>query len=477
MTPNILWFTTDHQIYHQLLSCYGHLVELPNIRRLCREGAWFHRAYTCCPLCSPARASMLTGVYPHRHGVRLNIPKGAPGFRPDQDFFHEPLRAAGYRLGYFGKWHCGDDRLPQDLGFEGWSLPGYGHPYGSGQYKEYLDDVGGAFPATVRCDWCKDDPAAGGRRYELGNTWGPFSSAGVLDGPEAVHEAHFVTRLARNWLSEVGRNPEPFLLKVDVWGPHQPYHSAGDVAGRIPPEAVEEYPSFRRSLTGLPHCYQLAADRVGPHCPTGDWDWWRQPVARALEQTMLVDRALGALLTDLDRLGLTDDTLVIVGSDHGDLLAAHGGLFNKDAVMVEETLRIPLFMRWPGRIRSGRVTDALVSNLDIPATILAAAGVGVPEHYDGKDLLPLADGTASAVRQDLLIQSFGCFGPDHNQRTLRWKNLAYTLHHGEGEELYDLANDPFQMQNLAGQDERTETMRTRLYDCMRAHDDVIMETM
>jgi len=468
---NILWFTTDHQIYHQLLTRYRHLCPLPNAERICREGIRFRQAYTSCPLCSPARASMMTGVYPHRHGIRQNVPAGGRGFRPGQRFFHEPLLEAGYRVGFFGKWHCGDDRLPQDLGCEGWSASGYGHPYGSDAYRSYLGRIGAPFPTTVRCDWSKDDPEAVGLSHPLGNTWGPFSSSGVLEGPEEVHEAHFVAHLAEQWLDEAAHDPQPFLLRVDVWGPHQPYHSAGEVAGAVPPEAVEPYPSFDRSLEGLPRCYALADARVGPQRPPGDWTWWRRPVARALEQTMVVDRALGRLLDALDRLAIADRTLVIVTSDHGDLLASHGGLFNKDAIMVEETLRVPLLMRWPGRIPEGATSDALVSNLDLPATVLAAAGRDAPGGYDGRDLLPVATGAASTIRDALLIQSFGCFGPDHDQRALRWRNLAYILHHGEGEELYDLEADPFQVRNLAGQDDRTKWMRARLFATMSDHED------
>jgi len=152
--PNIVWLLTDHHVFAHHYTRPGPRPVLPTYERLGREGVSFSRAYAVCPLCTPARASMLTGVYPHRHGMLMN--NGDCGSRLDFDpgtrLFSHVLRDAGYRCGYFGKWHCGEERGPLDFAFEGWSMLGYGHPYWTDEYAAYLEEFG--LPqATVDVEW------------------------------------------------------------------------------------------------------------------------------------------------------------------------------------------------------------------------------------------------------------------------------------------------------------------------------------
>ena len=144
--PNIVFIITDHQAY------YGHDREgeykykWENFERFAAEGARFDRAYSVCPLCSPARSSMMTGVYPSSHGIIMNTETPVFGNQADLDsgqlLYSHYLSQAGYRNGYVGKWHCGRQRLPIDYGIEGWSLPDYGKIYMSDAYTSYAEERG-----------------------------------------------------------------------------------------------------------------------------------------------------------------------------------------------------------------------------------------------------------------------------------------------------------------------------------------------
>ncbi|MGH2355594.1 MAG: sulfatase-like hydrolase/transferase, partial [Chloroflexota bacterium] len=147
--PNLLLIITDHHAYYDHDRREGpaaFALRLPNFERLAAGGTRFDRAYSICPLCTPARASMMTGRYPSAHGLRWNTDGGNPArlvdFRPGERLYSEYLAEAGYRNAYVGKWHCGRQRLPVDYGIEGWSLPDYGKPYMSDAYQAYCAERG-----------------------------------------------------------------------------------------------------------------------------------------------------------------------------------------------------------------------------------------------------------------------------------------------------------------------------------------------
>ena len=160
--PNIVWLLADHQAFQHHIRLDAPRPAIPTHDRIAAEGIRFTRADAVCPLCTPARASMLTGVYPHKHGMIMN--NGDLGsrveFDPDAKLFSHFLRRAGYRCGYFGKWHCGNQRGPMDYEFEGWSMPGYGYPYHSEDYAAYLAEKG--LP-QAEAEWSGTSHAASGQ--------------------------------------------------------------------------------------------------------------------------------------------------------------------------------------------------------------------------------------------------------------------------------------------------------------------------
>ncbi|MBL7222384.1 MAG: sulfatase-like hydrolase/transferase [Candidatus Brocadiae bacterium] len=449
--PNIVWLLTDHHVFAHHYFLPGPRPVLPTYERLAREGVAFTNAYAVCPLCTPARASMLTGVYPHRHEMVMN--NGDCGsrldFEPDARLFSHYMNDAGYRCGYFGKWHVGDERGPLDYGFEGWSQLGYGHPYWDDDYAAYLDELG--LPqATVDVEWHFADPARIGKGIRLKDepNWHQrMECAGRLTTPVETHEAYYLAHRASQWLECMAKDSDPFCLRVDVWGPHQPYWVAEPFAGTIEPRDIPEYPSFAHDLADRPEQHRRFAKSRREHSVAKTWEDWQPVVARSYEHATQVDAALGRVLDTLDRLGLADNTLVFYTADHGDAIGSHGGVFDKDSLMVEETERIPLAVRWQGRAPAGVQTRRLATHMDLVPTLLDAGGAQMPQPLDGRSLVPLVQHPHDTPwPDDLLCQHHG-HGHPCLQRMVRCGPYKYVAHLDDLDELYDLRQDPYELRN------------------------------
>jgi arylsulfatase A-like enzyme len=205
------------------------------------------------------------------------------------------------------------------------------------------------------------------------------------------------------------------------------------------------------------------------------WRQWQPILARCHEHATQVDAAIGQVVDALERLGLMENTLVIYTADHGGILASNGGLVDKGWLMVEETLRIPMAVRWPGQVPAGLVTDALVTNMDLVPTVLEAAQADSPSPMDGTSLLGLLRQPAEVDwREDIMLEHHGHYREVHFQRQLRCGRYKYVAHLNDRDELYDLSQDPYELVNLAGlsrmQGVLTE-MRERLHRQMAFHDD------
>lgn len=286
-------------------------------------------------------------------------------------------------------------------------------------------------------------------------------------GHPETHEAHFVTHLANEWIEDCVADEERFFARVDVWGPHHPYWVPHDLAGTIDPDAIPGHPSFDHDL----------ADRPGHHAEFNEgarvaetWDEMQPLLARCYEHVHAVDRAPGTVLDTLDRLGVADETLVIYSADHGDILGAHGGSFDKGWLMVEETMRIPLAMRWPAGLPAGETSNEFVSNLDIVPPLYESGGAGVPDRVDGESLLGLArDLETTDWRNDLFSEHHGHYGEYVFQRFLRHDRYKYVAHLEDTDELYDLEADPYELENLIDDSDLADVrqeLRRRLVERM-----------
>jgi len=457
--PNIVWLVQDHVVWKHYMDTEGPKPNLPTFNRVASEGIKFDRAYTTIPLCGPARASMVTGVYPHRHGIlnngikgTLSMSKGSP-----TGTFNSYLSEEGYRTGYFGKWHAGTGNA-QDCGFEGFSLPEYGNPYGSPEFAQYLHKYNLPEP-VVDVEWrangeldknvrLMERGLEPNRKVGIGHP-----SAGTFQTQAETSEAYFVSQLASDWIEQRAEDEQPFVLRVDVWGPHQPYLVAEPFKDSINPKDIPEYPNFGNDFSDRPEYHKK--DRAEWRQRTGFtiWEEWQPIVARAYEHFEQTDTALGKVLDALERTGLADNTIIIYTADHGDILASNGGLFDKDSMLTEETMSIPLAIKWPGVTVGGQSCDLLVTNMDIVPTVLDMAGIQPPAHMDGDSLTKLmkkAEQPVPVWRDDLMAEHFGHMNYEGIQCVLYWQEYKYVAHLDDSDELYHLGNDSFELHNLIG---------------------------
>lgn len=449
--PNIVYILNDHQAYYRHGWDGGPKVQRPSFDRFGEQGVIFDRAYTACPLCGPARRTMLTGLFPHNH---LEI-KNDTEHPYDRELYLDVLAQGGYRNYYYGKWHAGPGTA-LDHHCEGFNYPSYNNPYTKPEYKEYLAKKGLPEPEIqIERSFWEGRGIEEGRRYRQDKAWCNEHAVGIMTTPDETHEAFFLAHLATERLKEIkaSGSDEPFSLRVDFWGPHQPYFPTKRFAEMYNPEGIPEYGNFRDDLHDKPEIYRTEANyRIGRNGKLVQpsplpWSEWQKVLARAYAQITLMDAAGGLIVQAIDDLGFGNDTLVIWTTDHGDAVACHGGHFDKRSYMPEEMVRIPWAMRFPGRIPAGQISGRLISNIDLAPTILEAAGLSFEEPVDGRSLLPLASGEASDWREDLMSETHG-HGEDHIGRLLVTDRFKYVANAGQIDELYDLANDPFEMRNL-----------------------------
>ena len=470
MKKNILWVVADHQALANRDVDPG---VFPLQSRLRATGVEFERAYTVLPICSPARASMLTGLYPHTHGLTEN--DGRFGGRAELDgsdhMIQHDFAAAGYRCGWFGKWHLSQDGDATDFGFEGYSLPGYGYPYSTDAYRAYLSRFhDGPLFAEIEAPGEARLPVGHHIDMTAANEWYEYEAgSSILHGPEEVHEAYFIADLAKTWIDSL-EDDTPFFLRVDAWGPHPPY--------TIPS-------GFQSDLGEVPLTGNLSHDlgnRPQHHVDYRD-EWldalpeegrdWALLSRRAIEHCIVVERALMTLVDHLEATGKLQDTIIVFCADHGDAVASNGGVMNKGSLMVEETLRIPMLFSGPG-IAPGHHSDALTCSMDIAPTLADLTGIPLRNTLQGVSIASdLATPDGPATRARLMSQHYGL----HTlilQRCLHMEGWKYIIQADGFEELYHLDQDPCELSNRA-QDpdaaDRRATMRRNLLAEMDAQKD------
>jgi choline-sulfatase len=429
--PNVLWIVADdHAPY--VMGAYGNrLVRTPNLDRLAADGLRFDRAYCNSPVCTASRQSFLTGRYPRSLGVthlQTPLPDGTVTLA-------HRLQAAGYDTAAFGKMHFNSDLTH-----------GFDRRLDLPDHARYLREHGKTpLPAgaEVQPAWQPfKDPA----RVWLNSEGRPFGAVDE-DMPDT-----WLARRAADYLA--GPHDRPFFLMVSFYEPHSPFRFPVEYRGRhrpeefavprVGPEDDDQVPAIFRDLTdrekqGIAAAYFTSAEHV--------------------------DANVGRVLEALDRSGRAGDTLVIYIGDHGYLLGQHGR-FEKHCSF-EEAVRSPLLVRWPGHVKPGRSTAALVEFVDIAPTILEACGLAVPPEVQGRGLMHLLDGTADRNREQVVVEY--AENEEAMIRTDRWKLVyctgrrqrqdGYTTGRplpGRTVKLFDEEADPGEFTNLAGRPEQAE---------------------
>lgn len=432
--PNILYILSD-QHARNVLGCYGDgIVRTPNLDKLAAGGVVFDSVYTPSPICVPARMSMLTGKFPFRQRCWTN----SDALASDIPTTAHALGAAGYYPTLIGRMHAiGPDQL---------------HGYARREVGDHITDWYGGEPYTLGA---------------LDKAQRCFEEAITKSGPgQCSYELidHEVTKRSLAYLDEIADkrragDDTPFALTVGYMLPHQPYVADPELyayyEGKIGP------PRLSRPDAGEATYLELWRAQTGLNDITEPDEIRARTAYYALVET--VDRMVGEILERLEALGLAEDTLVVYLSDHGEQIGERDLWWKQ--TFYEESVTVPLIMRWPGRIPAGTRRGEIVNLVDLSATIVEVAGSEPLPGIDGRSFLPLALGKEMAwpnetfsefCTDSLLTWAQRVSARNRMIRSGRWKYIYY---HGFPAQLFDLETDPDEMTNLAGDPRHAETER------------------
>ncbi len=422
--PNILFIMTD-QMTGRALS-HENQCQTPNLDVLASEGVRFQRAYTVNAICSPSRASLMTGTYPSTHGIWdcthtqrrewVDLPQAEP-----LTHFSRRLADAGYRNGYFGKWHV---EQSQELERYGWH--------------EVDIDIAGVGGEVI--PGSEVHISTPGYRDFL-------ASATFTDESTASHPAFdagidFIERTA----SQAEGNP--FCCFISTIEPHDPYIPPQRFLDLYDVEQIDLSPTLRTELEQKPEVLQRMRS-VWANLSENDW---RTITAAYWASISFIDDQVGRVLTKVSELGLADDTIIVFTSDHGDMLGGHGLLTKGVATSYEEVYNIPLVVRVPG-IRNGQLEErALVSLVDLGPTLLDLCGLQPLEQAQGRSFAPvLAGGAVPSEWRSAYAEFYGQRFV-YTQRIVWAKDddgdWKFVFSPGGVDELYNLATDPNESNNL-----------------------------
>ncbi len=405
--PNVVFVLSD-DLRWDCMSVAGHpFLKTPNIDRLATEGIRFSNAFCTSSLCSPSRASFLSGLYAHSHRVINNFTE----FPASVPSYPQRLHDAGYHTAYIGKWHMGEGNDEKRPGFDYWAS----HK-GQGQY------------------------------YDT-----PFN----IDGNRQVlkgYYSHVVTNLAREWLKTARR---PFSLTVGhkaphgLWIPEPKYEHIYDNVKIVRPETADPGPGTPNWVTQRIKTWH-GID--GPLYGANDFDKFIRIYHATIPS---VDDSVGEIYDTLRAMGELDNTLFLLAGDNGFLLGEHASIDKR--TMWEESIRIPLLARYPEGFRDPRVIDRMVLNLDVAPTVLDMCGAPSLGNIHGRSIRRLATGRETSWRTSWMYEynfenEFPYTPNVRGVRTEEWSYMHYP--NGEGQpdtekaELYNVARDPKEKNNL-----------------------------
>lgn len=398
--PSVLLIMCD-QLNASVIGCYGGPVPTPNLDRLASGGVRFTEAACATPFCSPTRASIVTGLYPHRHGIVTNInridypaiggPPDETGITADDITTDKLLNASGYSTHHYGKWHLSGDRLPY-------------YPDTYGEHHEYAREMAKIFqdirkrPRNTWMDWygwaLPVEVAPAYRQAISALTGNPrllefVAKMGRLELPlKQVFDVRVADRTVKR-VRSVGR--VPFMITCSFNYPHDPNVIPNPYYDAVVPGQIR-----------LPANLDHREARF-------EQDWSRRIVASSGEAGLreflriyyasvrLVDDQVGRVLEALEATGRAEDTIVVFTSDHGDMAGGHGMVWKSTSAFYDEIVRVPLIIRWPKRIKPW-VSGMAASHVDIMPTLLELTGQPVPGHVQGHSLAPYLLGRQDASK-------------------------------------------------------------------------------
>lgn len=480
--PNILWFCADQMRSDTIAAMGNPVIHTPRIDQLVRSGTAFQNCYVQNQVCTPSRASFMTGRYPAAHQTYRN---GNAFFPPGETLVTKILSDAGYDCGLVGKLHlssAGASEKRPDDGYRvfKWSQnPGKQIDPGINQYWQWLKDIKNVDP----------------------HTWFPGPRPYICEGPPAaLSQSAWCAEMAIDFIDEA--RDGPWMLSVNPFDPHPHFDPPPEYAKRYKPEDMppplfresdiarqKQFSRVRNQMMEASNPVLTEAEKIEFAPSGGDLNGATPPerfdglAVKAAYYAMIenLDHQFGRILDHLEQSGELDNTIVIFTSDHGELLGDHGLLY-KGCKFFEGLVHIPLIFSWPMHYQKSISTPALVETIDIAPTLLEACGLDVPYFMQGKSLHSLLAGqTASDHHKEVVVTDFNdSLGTspvdDETQASMtfdgRYKLVVYHSHPGLGE-LYDLQNDPGEFDNLWDRPDHSD-LKSRL---IARHLDTLMKTV
>lgn len=445
--PNILLICTDQQRF-DAMRCYGNAhIDTPNLDRLAEEGVIFDNCYVQNPVCAPSRASLMTSRYVPVHGLYAN----GVDISGHQELFSYELASAAYDCGLVGKFHlgaCEDGRSEPRLN-DGFRVFRWAHdPYPGSSENAYHRWLKARYPQLYEAAL-----RSGGE--------GKFGSPNMWDTmPTEAHYSRWVGNETIEFLRSARLADRPFFVVANFFDPHHGFGAPKEYMDRYDPKTLPLPVTSVGELDSKPPIFIDASKSSYAGHARGYEEYSEDELqeARAAYYAMvsLVDDEVGRILEVLDDEGLSDNTIVVFTSDHGEMLGDHR-LMLKGPFMYDCAVKVPLIVRWPDRIQPGPRRQ-LVQWIDLAPTFLEAAGLDVPAQYQGTSLLPLLADPSAAWRDWALCQyrdSGYSYDPPVHLTMLRHEQWKVVVHHGEPAtsrertgELYDLDTDPDELNNL-----------------------------
>lgn len=462
--PNVLFILCD-QLNAGLLGCYGGPIPTPNLDRVCRSGVRFTNATCTYPICSPNRATIITGRYPHAHGIvyncmridypTLSSPPTEQGITRDDNTDGKLLHAAGYDTHQYGKWHLHGDMLPY-------------YPDTYGEHMEYQQEMAAVFdqvrkrPRASWMDWygwalpVAVSPALQEAARRSVGKWKHFANpefvtkAGRVELPLQQLFDIRVTDHAIQRLRAAG--PEPFMITASLNHPHDP---------NVVPSPY--YEQFQTANVRLPGNFSCSDERFEDDISRTivnniGGNGVRELLRIYYASIRMVDDQFGRLLDNLEQSGRAQDTIVVFTTDHGDMAGGHGMVWKSTSAFYDEIVRIPLLISYP-RVINPRTSNLPVSSVDIMPTLLDLVGKKHPAGVQGRSIAPYLldeDNTASARRYTFCERVKA--NPERTRHVspgtpgsfmIRGEGWKYIRYSDGGEYLYQLSKDPDETKNLA----------------------------
>jgi len=432
---NVIFILTDDHRFDAIGFLKGQpFLETPHLDSLARDGAHLKNAFVTTALCSPSRASILTGKYAHKHKVIDNntaIPKGTT-------FFPSYLQKAGYKTAFIGKWHMGGESDAPQPGFDRWvSFRGQG-------------------------------------------TYLPSPNGLNVDGQKVPQKGYITDELSDYAVEFIQQQKQPYFLYLSHKAVHSEFIPAERHKGKFKDQKFVPPPSLTADAIDRPMWVQNQRNSWHgvdyPYHSTLDIAEYYQRYAEAL---CAVDESVGRILALLKQRGELDSTLVLYMGDNGFAFGEHGLIDKRTAY--EESMRVPLLARCPALFKAGQTITQVVANLDIMPTVLEAAGLPAPAGGDGASFLPLLQGKRVAWRDSLLYEYYWerNFPQTPTVHALRTGQYKYMRYHGiwDLDELYDIQEDPRELHNLIKSPDHqaiVKQMNQRLFEILESTDGMNM---